>query len=272
MPEVSDIWIKLNYWFLGNRRDLKRWWVILLLALDIFLVVFVATNGVVTAITYKQVGSWIEDIQNSRVIAQDSYARITPQPLTNTGVETYVDENGNTLAVAVVTNPNQLWAAQEVRYLFVGPTGETAERSLVLVPQGSSVFMANSDVGPNPELKIVSINWKRVPAEKLPNVSLSFTQGVHNTVLIPNTSGTKAISQITTTLSNASLFSIREVKGVVLVRHGSTLVSAKQFFVDAVSSREERDITIQFSEALPQFDSIIFFSEIDIFDPNMLEV
>lgn len=272
MPEVSDIFIKLNYWYLNNRRDLKRWWVLLLIALDIFLVVFVATNGVVAAFSYKQADEWINEIGTSRVLATTEFSRISPQPLDLGQVESFTDSLSNTISLSVVTNKNALWSAEKVIYTFIGSEGESAERTAVLVPQATTVFLSTSDVGSDQEVNIKSITWRRSPVDSLPVIPITFTDGEHTTVITPDAGGAKAISQIATTITNNSLFTVKETRVVVLVRKGSTLVAAKQVFVDNLTSREARDLSIQFSGPLPQFDTIIFFSDIDIFDPNMLEV
>lgn len=42
MPTYTDLSLKFNYWFVSHRQQFRRWWFIVLVALDFLLVVYVA--------------------------------------------------------------------------------------------------------------------------------------------------------------------------------------------------------------------------------------
>ena len=80
------------------------------------------------------------------------------------------------------------------------------------------------------------------------------------------------VSQIATTVRNGSMYRINTLKIVAVVRNGTELVGVQQVFVDNLRANEERPVLVEFIDMLPAFTSIELSTEIDVLDPNTLQV
>jgi|GEM_PF-5846414 len=273
MAEVSDIWIKLNYWYLNNRRDLTRWWAIVLLGLDLILVAFVVTNGISALIGHSVTDKWISEIGSSRMVSAEATTRNTPKDIEIASLESVADGKGQFIYLATLQNPNTFWSVKSVTLEVSGESGTTDSRQ-TLIPAGETrVVLFGGSAGANAQLNMTDMKWERTPKSKLPEILLDFTQAQHNFVTAQSTSGNlRAISQVTTTVTNNSLYTIKSIKVVVVARNGNNLVSAKQFFVENLEQRESRDLVFQFPNAIGQFSSITFYPEVDILNSKNLEI
>jgi len=272
MPEVSDIWIKLNYWYLNNRKDLTRWWGLLLLGADLILIAFVITNGISALVGYGTVDKWVSEMGSSRVIGAEVTFRNIPSALTVTSIESVADGRGQMLYVGIIKNPNTFWAAQTVQFSFTSAQGTTDSKETFILADEERVVLMSGNIGTNPTTEFGDISWKRTPKAKLPEVQLDFSEGEHKFVAVQGTGGAQAVSQVTTTVTNLSLYKIKDLKVIVVVRNGDTLVNAKQFFVENLTQREVRELTFQFPSALGQFSSIVFYPEMNILDSSTLDI
>jgi hypothetical protein len=273
MPEVSDIWIKLNYWYLNNRRDLTRWWGLLLLGADLILIAFVVINGISSLIGHRTADAWVSEMGTSRIVGSEVTSRNTPSALTVTSIESVSDGKGQMLYVGIIKNPNTFWSAERVQFSFASSQETTDLKETFILAGEERVVLVSGNIGANPTMQFGDVFWKRTPATSLPELQLDFSDAQHKFVTVHGTSGSaQAVSQVTTTVTNNSLYKVKDLKVIVVVRNGDTLVNAKQFFVENLMQREVRDLTFQFPSALGQFSSISFYPEVNILDSSTLDI
>ncbi len=270
LPDVSDRWIKFSYWFLSNRKDLTRWWVLVLIALDIFLVVYTVTNGVLVLVTYPRVQQSIAAIGTSRIVTGDVQTRNTPKPITMVQIDIIPESASSSLVVAHLKNTNTDWTATNVTFHFSSGSSSFESRSTFLLPLEERVVLASEDVTTKPTITIDASTWERTPSSLLPKVPITFSKGAHEFITTKNGSTQKTISQITTTVTNQSLYTVKKLKGTVLVTSGTSLIGARQFFIDALKPNEAHETVIQFPDPLPPFTAIQFVSELNTLDPANL--
>jgi hypothetical protein len=270
MPDVSDTWIKLNYWFLTYRKDLTRWWVMLLIGFDVFLIVLVVANGILLLTGYAKTNSLVAEIASSRVLTIDAQQRNSPKSLDIHPVQVSGLVDNKNLYVAFVSNNNLLWSVASLDYAFEGSGGASESRTTFLLPNENRILFFSGALGDSARLVVGIPQWKRTPKSQLPEVTVTYTPGSHSMVTVRNQGSVKLVSQVATTATNTSLYSIKSARGVAIIKNGDTVVGAQQFFLDNMKSKESRDITIQFAEALPSFTSIEFSSEINTLDPTIV--
>jgi len=272
MPEVSDIWIKLNYWYLNNRRDLTRWWAIVLLGVDLILIAFVVTNGISALVGYGVVDKWVSEVGASRVIGADATSRNTPKDVTVSSLESVADGKGKMIYALTLENTNPFWSLKSALVSVTG-SSETIDPRDISVPAGETrIVLLSGSAGANVTAQFEGAVWQRTPKKKLPELPLTFTPAEHKFVTVQGVSGLQAVSQVTTTVTNSSLYTINNMKVVVVVRNGSQLVNAKQFYVENLAQREVRELTFQFSNTLGQFSAITFFPEVDVLDSQNIQI
>lgn len=272
MPEVSDIWIKLNYWYLNNRRDLTRWWAIVLLGADLILVAFVVTNGISALVGYGVVDKWVSEIGSSRVIGADATSRNFPKDVTVASLESVSDGKGKMIYALTLENTNPFWSLKSASVTVTG-SSETTDSRDISIPAGETrIVLLSGSVGANATAQFETTIWQRTPKNKLPELPLTFTPAEHRFVTVQGTSGLQAVSQVKTTITNSSLYTIHNMKVVVVVRNGTQLVNAKQFYVEDLKQREVRELTFQFPNTLGQFSAISFFPEVDVLDSQNIQI
>lgn len=271
MPDVSDSWIKLNYWYLNNRRQLSRWWVLMFAVGDIFLFVFVVTNIAVSFFSFSKERSYISDIANNRMVALAQQKRNEPKSLITQSVESALLGTGKRLYLASVKNDNAYWSVKTVSYVFSG-TSKSDPKTTFLLPQEERKLVFTADIGTSPSLGLSSLEWERTPAHSLPTIVLTFAPAKHSLISAQTSGPIRVVSEVSTAISNTSLYNIKSMKGTLVVRNGNELVNAWQFFVDNLKAGESRPITIQFNEALGQFTSLTFFPEINTLLPDTLNL
>lgn len=269
MPEVSDSWIKLNYWYLNNRRELTRWWVLLFAVLDIFLFVYVVTNIVLSFFSFSKERAYIATIANDRMVALTERERNVPKDLVVKSVESVELASGKKLYLATIKNDNAYWSIRSVSYVFSG-SSKSDSKTTFLLPQEERQLVFTGDIGTNPSLVVSDTEWNRSPARSLPAISVTFAAAKHGLISAQTNGPIRVVSEVTTSVTNASLYSIKSMKGTLVVRNGNELVNAWQFFIDNLKPSETRPLTIQFNEALGQFTSLTFYPEINTLLPDTL--
>jgi hypothetical protein len=68
------------------------------------------------------------------------------------------------------------------------------------------------------------------------------------------------------------MYRIQTMKIIAVVRNGAQLVGVQQVFIDDLRANEERPVTIEFVDMLPAFTTIDLATEIDVLDPDTLQV
>jgi len=271
MPEVSDFWLKLDYWVLNNRSDLKRWWVMVLIGVDIFLILFVIWSGVITFWSYQNMNSYVSEIGKNRIVGKAERERNAPKPATTLAIES-IQQQESSVYLITVTNPNATWSSPMFA-LHLGQGDQTSSsRESFLAPNDKRLVILTGDLGSAPNVVYDSFVWQRTPPKTIPTINVTVSQGQHSNVSVTKQGERRMVSQIATTVRNGSMYRINTLKIVAVVRNGTELVGVQQVFVDNLRANEERPVLVEFIDMLPAFTSIELSTEIDVLDPNTLQV
>lgn len=267
----GDLWLQLHYWTLVNSSLLKKWWVIVLLGLTVFVIVFTLTNAVVYTISLPREVRLIRAMAS--VMGSTSSAELTPAPL-DTGTPTVLPAAAKgTYDLAVhVQNVNTQWTAASITYTFQVDGKATGSGTAVLMP-GAETYLAvfgqslSAATGQQKvSVEIQTVQWKRTPSlqESLGDI---FKIDTPRYSVVEETRPPRKIGSVTATVSNASLDGWWQVKFVVVLMGGGRVVGVNTVFLERFTPRSTRTVTAQWTPVpTSSVDSILIFPEIDLND------
>jgi hypothetical protein len=222
--------LRFGYWVAVHRDQLRTWWAISIIAIDILLlisfVVAFTQYSFTTVRTAAQVGEMAVPL-----VAPPLRTALTPQGL-EPGPATAIDRGGGRFDLAApVTNPNPQWAATEVRYRFVYGVA-TREEKTVLWP-GSESFLAQLNValkvppaGTIPQVEVTAVQWQRPDTPtRFSEVAFPLSQAVLRPV---TTAAGSSATRLTATVANSSVYSFRSVRLTVVLRQGSVVFPSRR--------------------------------------------
>jgi hypothetical protein len=107
MFDIGTFWLKINYFFLSRKDDLKKWWVIVLIAIDIFIIVFVFTNSIIFLIGISKQNQLMVAIAAESVDYQAIREQNKPQSLEVVSTTALLAPNNKYDLISLVRNNNK---------------------------------------------------------------------------------------------------------------------------------------------------------------------
>jgi hypothetical protein len=249
MFDLGTIWIKLNYFVLTNRQDLKKWWVLILIAVAIFSTVFVITNAVVYVINLPKQDALINSIAASPLDYAAIRAEQKPLELTLADAVVLPASLGKYNAVVKATNPNKNWAATEVTYEFAIGGQSTGELTETVMPNAVQYLTAYNIRGPDASsgvtasMSVKHVTWVRIPdPSTLPKADFAYTD------LDFGSSVTKTgltVYRVTGQATNNSFSGFWRVKLQVVLLNDGAIVGINTVFLEKFLQGETRPIYTQ---------------------------
>lgn len=247
MPEMSDLWLKINYWSITHLKELKKWWVIVFLAVDIFIVVFALTNAFIYLLTMKSDINLVHDMA-ANVVNYSGYRQVnSPKDIEVQSVVALPQGAKKYDLLAMIKNPNVNWAAASLSYVFTSSAGETKESSSFLMPSESKylTFLGQSyDQLPSDlKLEIRDITWQRIKdTANFP--ALDFK--IDNLQIVPlSTSTGENAVRVTADITNTSVYSFWEAKLAVIFKIGDQVAGINYVTFDQFQAYEKRQLISQ---------------------------
>jgi hypothetical protein len=243
MAAISDLSLKINYWFVSNRQRFRRWWFILIVAIDFFLLLYIVIGLAIYISGFSIASSNISTI--SPTVLSAGY-KASHRPLDLEVLEpSLLQRGGGRADISVrVDNGNKDWAAV-VGYTYkVGSEILTAGSSYVgpdttAYLLGLNVALPETTLVSTVESIIDKIEWVFVPSRP---------EAVIPSFLVTSTnrslSGGEA-TVVSSTISNNSVVNWKEVVVQVIMTIGNKVVGVNQFIVRDWQSLTEENISVQ---------------------------
>lgn len=273
--DVSDSWLKLSYFFVTHRSDLKKWWVILFAALDVFLVVFVLTNLFIYAFSFSKNSATVPGIVETVSGYETIRSSTEPIGLRVVSTATIPTSAGKFDLLAEVSNPNATWAIERVVPTFGFRGQELAgEPDFFLPNEKKWLFIFNvssgtAAVGGQPETVSVRFDeptWRRLPERvALPPTDFALS-GVAHRVVSGGTRTTVSVSEVSGELENRTVENFWQVRLKIVAMSGSTPVGINQIFLDRVEGLSRRPFTVQWSSALVGVTDVTVVPEVNVLE------
>ncbi len=270
----DDIGLRIGYWFAVHGAQLRTWWGVSILVIDVllvgyFLYAFTSYSFSTQAIV-RSVAATAEPLVGSQLRSM-----VEPKTL-ELGSAVALPRGKSTFDFAVpVTNPNEAYAATDVRYRFQLGTATTREERATLWPGQVASLMLLSVVVPNApadakaSVEILGVTWQRPIDRKIYTSEVRFP--VTDAFLVPLTglpSGAVG-TRMTARVRNDSVRSFREVRFGVVVSSGSRVVAVNEVTVERFVSLHERTIETSWLQAIPPGSSVVVFPQVNLLDSSI---
>lgn len=267
MAGFSDLSLKLSYWIVSHRQQFRRWWFVVLLALDFLLVVYVA----ITLTLYIGGAAAVQTIIDSSprtVLSRTYLAQHQPTALVFSDTSVLARGDSRTDLAVRVQNANTVWAA--VVYYAFDFQGETmASGSSYIAPTatayvlGLNASLAETTADAAVKLTITNTDWIFTPARP-EAVTPSFLVG--KTGLVTTSQSGSAATVVTGKITNTAVVGWREVPVDVILTVGDQLVGVNQFTIRTWGSLENRDINVQWRRTFSGAAAVNILPVVNPFD------
>ncbi|MFA6908486.1 MAG: hypothetical protein WC289_01235 [Patescibacteria group bacterium] len=271
----GDLWLRIHYWTLTNSSLFKKWWVITLLGATVFFVVFGLTNVLVYAISLPREQQTLEHISRTAFDYRASRSALQPLDLV-TSDATVLTGAGSTFDIAAtVSNPNEHWIAAAVEYTFIVDGKETKAGRAVVAPQQESYLVVYGETLPasvgtrRATVTISHITWQRAPSTS-GTLNGIFTVGKPVYAIVQDIQPARTIGTVTASVKNESLRGYWQVSYIVALYRANTLVGVNTVYVERFAGKTVRDVSAQWSPAIPVVDSIKVIPVLNVLDPSVI--
>jgi len=227
---LSDLGLKLNYWYLTNRQQFRKWWVLVLMATDIFLFTLILTQGLLLVFRFRDPANVVATIAASTVTVGQAQAQISPTSISAGTVATTPHSQSRYDFSSRLENVNSMWSAV-VTVQFAGGLKPLTPVVVILPPKSVRYAMALNVEGPentppSGTVRIVDVSWTRLTpaevAEKIDVQATNVTTGLRT--LVTGENQRRTVTQVTGTIVNNAFVALDGLRvSVVLTRNGATV-------------------------------------------------
>ncbi|MDP2684381.1 MAG: hypothetical protein Q8P20_04970 [bacterium] len=271
MPaDIESLWLKINYFFLTNRDDLKKWWVILLIAADVFIVVFVFTNSIIYIIGFSKQNDLILAMSRSPI----DYAAVREEskPSSLEIITTAAIKNANDKydLIAQIKNPNKDWVVESIKYKFVINGQATDSFTDYIMPNSDKYLtMLSTEASNNADnitlsMEIEEIIWEREPdINKLVNIDFVIENIEYSTF---TSAGGVQVNNVDAEVTNNAFKGFWQTRFVVVLYNGTKIVGVNHVYLDEFKAGETKNLKSQWSYLPASASTITILPDMDLTD------
>ncbi len=263
---LSDFGLKLNYWFLTNRQQLKKWWVLLFLAADVFLFAAVLTNGVLLVFRFRDPANAVVTIVNdTRQVAVMQQALI-PTPLSFGSIATTPHGLGRFDFSMRVENQNPTWSAAIVAQFTSGGKDLTPVH-LVIPPKSVRYALALDVEGPAQGTPSVTetntVSWTRVTLSQAKPLDVTVKDLATSTqTLVSGSQVSRQVTQATGTIVNSTFTTLTSLRvAIVLLQNGVTL-GVRSAIISTIAPQKTMPFSVEWDTVIPNVQSVEAYPEL----------
>lgn len=269
MSDLADLNLRLSYWFLNHRDQLKKWWVMLLIVIDVFLIVFWVIGGVLASSEGRTANRLLVSRALTALLQAPARSELA-QPLVVGAGQALATEKDRVTLVAELKNPNAQYAVEEVRYQFRYGGEATPVRSTFLLPDSRRYVFESSvrvAAGATPALEIVSVAWRRPPDPQLTK-QLSFEVSdvqldlsAHTTTLPP-----RPAPHVFAKMRNSSVYTFRRAEVSVALVAAEQPVAAGLVSLRDWQTFSDQTFDFQWLGAVPSNAQAVIVPQVNLLD------
>lgn len=247
--DLNTFWLKINYFKLTHVEDLRKWWAIVLVAADVFVLVFCVTNIILYVIDIPRQRHVMQAMAADAVNYQSIREANTPSPLQTVSTAAIPVGNGTYDLVARVKNANTTWAGAVLSYTFTLNGQKTAAISDFILPDTEKYLVALGIKGVSSGSGQVSatfavdgVQWHRWPDKTL----LQRTQFITNAIdfSVSAVVDKSLVQQVTAQVSNTGYTSFWQARFTVVCWQGGTIVGVGSTRFDQFRSGDTKSLHV----------------------------
>lgn len=269
MLDISAFWLKINYFFLSHKGDLKKWWVIILIAVDVFIVVFVFTNIIMYSLGIAKQNRLMIAMAVSPLDYQAIRAESSPQSLEAVSTTVLLVPNGKYDLVGIIRNSNKNWKVTSVDYKFSVNGAETEVLNDSILPNSDKYLTAlgvsQSGVGGSADISLIieNLEWERIIMDE------SLLTGeflVENVIFDSTVADDLTIYWVKADLTNTGYKSYWQTKFIIVLYSGEKIVGIKYVYFDQFKAGEQRSAYAQWELITESVSGVAILPDFDLLD------
>ena len=271
MLDLNTVWLKLNYFGLTHKQDFRKWYIILLIALTVFIVVFAITSATVYLVDIPRRNNLMLAMASSQVDYSTVREINKPVPLELNDTVIIPSGVGRFDLITKAINSNKSWIASSVDYTY-SFNGQEEELSSQKIMNGQEAFLTSLNVsGPtdggelNVSMSLQNVEWRRiVKTSDLPRVDF----GIDNIAYSSASAGDVIVHRVRASITNNSHLGFWQTKFVVLLYSGSDIVGVNYAYFDNFQSDDTKSLSVQWDRIGGAVSGVAILPEIDLLDLN----
>lgn len=268
MPQISDLSLKISYWFVSHRQQFRRWWFVGLVAATFLLVVYVAVVLTLYVAGSDRIAKTITATPRT-VLSASFKSSHRPVELSLSTLAVMARGDGRVDLAVRVKNDNVGWAAV-MHYVYQYQAEPIASGLTYVGPATTGYLLGfNAALPETVSSEAVTLVLERVEwilvSSRPDAVTPSFL--VRETGRASTSEGGQPATVVTATILNQAVVGWREVPVAVVITSGDQIVGVNQFIVRTWESLAERVITVQWRRAFPPAVQVNIIPVVNPFDP-----
>jgi len=273
--QVSSFQLKLSYWYVTHKLQLKKGLSILLIFFSIILYSYSIYRAAMILLVEDQGFKQDISLLSTDLIDYSSLRQINqPKELEILGFDTIGGKDDRYDFVALIRNSNSQWVARQVTLqLLVGQTVVAEKNSFIYPGEDKYIAFFGQKVSGynNPVLNIAQVTWRRYrDFEELagPRLKFEVSDIKFSSAKESGIRGDLPVSRLTFKITNASAYSYWQVGVYMILFSGGRPIGANYTSLDQFRSNEARDVDMRWYESLPSVNQVEVLPEVDILSPG----
>jgi len=273
--QVSNFSLKISYWYVTHKLQLKKLVTIFLILLSVgFLGYSIFQATMILFVQDQDYRQALALLSTDLIDTNYFHEKNRPQDLELLGFTAIRGVESSYDFVAGVSNPNEKWLAQRVLAQLISGGEVVAQKEFLVYPGEEKyvAFFQQKDVDPNSAMiNLAQVNWQRV--SDFANFSEPRLNFVVSDVKFEPASqlglaGNLPISSLTFQIQNSTAYSYWQV-GVymVLLTSQGTVGGVNYYVLDQLRAGEKRPVEMRWYESLPPITETKIIPEVDIYSP-----
>lgn len=266
---LSDLGLKLNYWYLTNRQQLRKWWVLVLMAVDIFLLALFLTQGMLLVFRFRDSSNVVGTIASSTAAVGQASTKVAPAPIVPGLVATTPHGQSRFDFSARLENTNPTWSAV-VTTQFTGGAKPLTPVRVILPPKSIRYAMAlnvegpSSTAAPQGAMSITDVTWTRLtPAEAAENVDVQVTNvSTGLRTLVTGENQQRTVTQVTGTIVNRSFVALDGLRVAVVLTRGGATVGVGSTILSKLVAEQSLPFSVEWDTVIANIEQADVYPEV----------
>ncbi|RJO59409.1 hypothetical protein C4546_02215 [Candidatus Parcubacteria bacterium] len=267
---LSDLGLRINYWFLTNRQQFRKWWVILLLAMDVFILTAVITQGLLLLFRIRDASNIIASVVSSTQKLGESQLKLAPKAVVQSAATVTPHGLGRYDFSVRLENPNENWLAR-VTIKFQGGKNDLSPVVVVLPPKSVRYALA-LDVKPlmenqTPQVSITlpAVIWEKLSIQEIAKNKIDVK--VENlqqsqTILVSGDGTKRLVSRVIGEIVNSSFYSLNGLRVAIILTRGTETLGVRSAIISKLGPESRADLSVEWDTVLPLADKVEAYPEI----------
>ncbi len=275
MFDIGTIWLKSSYYLLSHRSDLRKWWVIVLVAVSVFITFFTITNIVIYLIGIPNASRYMVSMATSQVDYNGIRARSVPLSLIIEDPIVVSAGKGKYDIIAHVINNNPQWAVSEISYSFTANGQEGKVRLDYVMPNSEKFFtdlsvrLDEGTINVEVAMAVDNIKWQRVDN---PSLLQEVDFLVDNVTYLPIKKNNATAYRVTADVTNNSLTSFWNTKFIVVLYNADTVLAIQYVYFEPFNAEETKSLLTQWDTVTGNVTDVGVVADINMLDQsNIIE-